>query len=191
MRTIKQFMFPVFLVLSVFSVEAQTTMGNSKFTFEPLYGVETRMVRFPEPARYTTSATYGVRLLYGTTLLSAEGEYTTTKSRKDYPELNQKVEDTSNRVSLGIRTTLPTTQNIAIYFRAGGRLSEGETVITTTGTSDTNKNPLRIDPYAGAGIQVAFHPNFALNAGATMIRNAENKYDAQYTLGLSGRFGNR
>jgi hypothetical protein len=57
--------------------------------------------------------------------------------------------------------------------------------------AQTRENPLRVDPYAGAGLQLAFHQFIALNAGVTMIRNWEGKYDSQYSLGVSGRFGNR
>lgn len=190
MKTIKQFMIPVITLLTLSGAYAQTS-GSKKFMIEPLYGIETRLVRYPEPARYVTSATYGARVLYGTTLLSGEGEYTTTKSRKDYPSADQKVEDTAERLSLGLRTTFPMGRFLGAYFRAGGRASQGETIVTTAGESKTIENPLRIDPYAGAGIQVAISSLMAVNAGATMIRNAENKYDAQYTLSLSARFGNR
>jgi hypothetical protein len=48
---------------------------------------------------------------------------------------------------------------------------------------------LDINAVAGAGFQLALGSNLGLNGGATMIRNAEGKYDAQYTLGLSARFG--
>lgn len=190
MKTIKQFLIPVITLIGLNNVWGQSS-SNKKFMIEPLYGIETRLVRYPEPARYVTEATYGARLLYGTTLLSGEAEYTTTKSRKDYPSASQKVEDSAERVSLGVRTTFPMGKFIGAYFRAGGRASQGETIVTTAGESKTIDNPLRIDPYAGAGIQVAVSSLMAINAGATMIRNAENKYDAQYTLSLSARFGNR
>lgn len=165
--------------------------SSKKFTFEPLYGVETALVRFPEPARYTTRAIYGARLVYGTTLLSGELEVTQAKSRQDYSSTNQKVEDSSDRASLGIRSTFPFSTFAGLYLRAGGRASQGKTVITTNGVEETKDNPLRLDPYAGAGFQLAFASNFALNAGVTLVRNEENKYDSQYTLGLSARFGNR
>ena len=61
--------------------------------------------------------------------------------------------------------------------------------MTTGGVTETKDNPLRVDPYAGTGLQLAFSSNFALNAGVTLIRNGENKYDSQYTLGLTARFG--
>lgn len=164
---------------------------DSRLLFEPIYGIETALVRYPEPPRYVTRATYGLRLLYGTTPLSAEAEGTRSQSRNDYPALNQKVEDTSDRLSLGLRSTLPLASFLGFYLRAGGRASQGETTITTNGVADEKKNPLRVDPYAGAGFQLAFSSVLAANAGVTLIRNAEGKYDSQYTLGLSARFGNR
>lgn len=168
-----------------------TLADDSRFTFEPLYGVETALVRYPEPGKYVTRATYGARAVYGTNLLSGEAEFTQAKSREDYPSQNMKVEDTSDRLSLGLRTTLPASQYIGFFIRAGGRASQGKTKVTTNAVEETKDNPLRIDPYAGAGFQLAFGSNLALNAGATMVRNSENKYDAQYMLGLSAKFGNR
>lgn len=165
--------------------------ADARLTFEPLYGIETALVRFPEPPRYVTRATYGLRLVYGTTPLSAEAEATRSQSRNDYPDLNQKVEDTSDRLSLGLRSTIPLASFLGFYLRAGGRASQGETTVTTNGVSEDIKNPLRVDPYAGAGFQLAFSSILAANAGVTLIRNAEGKYDSQYTLGLSARFGNR
>ncbi|WP_408096976.1 hypothetical protein ACJVC5_18225 [Peredibacter sp. HCB2-198] len=186
MISIKQFLI---LVLALFLSKAFA--ADSRLTFEPLYGVETTLVRYPEPARYVTRATYGARVLYGITAFSGEAEYTQALSRKDYSANDQTVEDSIQRLSLGFRSTLPMGKFIGVYFRAGGRASQGETKVTTAGVSETHDNPLRVDPYAGAGFQLAFSSLLGLNAGATMIRNAENEYDVQYTLGLSARFGNR
>ncbi len=185
MTTIKQFLI---IVVSLILIE-KASAADARLTFEPLYGVETTLVQYPEPARYITRSTYGARVLYGVSFLSGETEYTTAKSRNDYPSTNVKVEDTAERLSVGLRSTLPFNQYIGVYFRAGGRASRGESIITTAGVSETKENPLRVDPYAGAGFQLAFGSNLGLNAVATMIRNAEGKYDAQYTLGLSARFG--
>jgi hypothetical protein len=159
-------------------------------TFEPLYGVETALVRYPEPPRYVTRATYGARFIYGSTLLAGEAEYTTAHSSQDFPALNQTVNDTSDRYSLGVRTTIPASSNVGIFFRAGGRATQGQTIVTTSGVNATKKNPLRLDPYAGAGFQLGFGPSFALHGGATLIRNAINHFDTQYTLGVSAHFGN-
>lgn len=185
MRSIQQFLLFIFFIVLSFVAEA----AESKLTFEPLYGVETSLVRFPEPARYVTRATYGARVLYGTTLLSGELEYTEAQSRKDYPGSDEKVFDKSQRASLGLRSTYGISSYLGFYLRAGGRASQGTTEVTTAGVTETHDNPLRVDPYAGAGLQLAFASNLALNGGVTMIRNQEGKYDSQYTLGLTARFG--
>jgi opacity protein-like surface antigen len=187
MRPIKQFFV---FIIPLFLFQSAQAASESKLTFEPLVGIETALVRFPEPARYVTRATYGARVLYGTTLLSGELEYTEAQSRKDYPDIDQKVEDKSQRASLGIRSTLALGTYLGIYGRLGGRASHGETKVTTAGVSETHDNPLQFDPYAGAGVQLAFSNNFALNAGVTLIRNNDDHYDSQYTLGLTARFGN-
>lgn len=186
MNPIKQFIVFVISLVLYQMVEA----ADSKFTFEPLVGVETALVRYPEPARYVTRAMYGARALYGITALSGEVEYTEAQSRKDYPSINQKVYDKSQRASLGIRSTLPLGTYLGIYARLGGRASQGKTEITTAGVTESKDSPLRVDPYAGTGLQLAFSNNFALNAGVTLIRNGEDKYDSQYSLGLTARFGN-
>jgi hypothetical protein len=185
MKTIKQIIYlasALFLSLGAFAADA-------KFTLEPLYGMETVLVRYPDPPRYVTRATYGARVLYGVTLLSGELEYTEAFSNKSYPGSDQKVEDRSQRLSVGLRTTIPMSQYIGIYLRAGGRATQGESKVTIADVTETHKDPLHVDPYAGAGLQLAFSSNFALNAGATLIQNAEGKYDSQYTLGLTVRFG--
>lgn len=185
MDTIKQFfVFLVTLFLSLAAVAA-----DNKFQIEPLFGIETAMVRYPEPSRYVTRTMYGARALYGATLLSGELEVTEAQSRKDYPSTDQKVFDKSQRASLGVRSTFALGKYFGIYARFGGRASQGSTEVTTAGVSEKIENPLRVDPYAGAGLQLAFASNLAVNAGVTLIRNAESKYDSQYTLGVTARFG--
>jgi hypothetical protein len=185
MNTIKQLLV---LVISLFLFQLVEAAEN-KLTFEPLYGIETALVRYPEPARYVNRATYGARVLYGSTLLSGELEYTEAQSRNDYPSANQKVLDKSQRAAVGVRSTLGLGQFLGVYVRAGGRASQGKSEVTISGVTESKENPLRVDPYAGAGLQLAFASNLALNAGVTLIRNDENHYDSQYTLGLTARFG--
>jgi hypothetical protein len=185
MNPIKQFFV---LVISLFLFQVAEAAEN-KFQFEPLFGVETALVRYPEPSRYVTRTMYGARALYGITLLSGELEVTEAQSRKDYSSTDQKVFDKSQRASLGIRSTQALGKFFGIYVRLGGRASQGKTEVTTAGVTETIDNPLRVDPYAGAGLQFAFASNLALNAGVTLIRNGESKYDSQYTLGFTARFG--
>ncbi len=174
----------------LFSSFCFSKSAKSLLRFEPIYGIETSMVRYPEPSKYVTRATYGLRLLYGTSLLSSELEVSQAKSQENYSSPTQKIEDTSDRAGLGIRSTLSFKSLLSAYFRAGGRASQGKSIITTDSSKETIDNPLRIDPYAGAGLQLSLASNVGINAGVTLIRNQENKFDTQYTLGLTGRLGN-
>ena len=185
MNPIKQFFVLVISLILYQVAEA----ADGKLLLEPLLGVETAMVRYPEPSRYVTRTMFGARVLYGVTLFSGELEYTEAQSRKDYTSTDQKVYDKAQRASLGIRSTMALGSYLGFYLRAGGRATQGKTEVTTAGVTETKDNPLRVDPYAGTGLQLAFSSNFALNAGVTLIRNVENKYDSQYTLGLTARFG--
>ncbi|HLT22765.1 MAG TPA: outer membrane beta-barrel protein [Bacteriovoracaceae bacterium] len=162
---------------------------EAKFTIEPLYGLETSYVAYPSPGKYVTRGTYGARLLYGLNKLSFESELTQTKSNEFYQSQDKKVDDTSNRLSVGIRSTLPLHKFVGIYVRTGARASQGETEITTAGVKETKDSPLLVNPYGGAGLQVAVSSYLALNIGVTFIRNAENKFDQQWAAALSTRFG--
>lgn len=184
MKTIKQFLIPFSLLFLSLSAGAQS---KNRFTFEPIFGTETALVNYPEP-NYHTRATYGARILYGVTLFSGEVEYTQAKSDKTHSG-DVEVESKAQRLSLGVRSTFPMGRFIGFNFRFGGRASQGDTKITTAGVTETKDTVKTIDPYAGAGLQLAFKSNLALNLSVTLIRNAEQEYDKQYTVGLSTRFG--
>lgn len=181
-----------FLLLMLF-LFPMTSIAQSKFTlkFEPLFGVEHTLNRYPEPARYSTRTFFGARVLAGSTLLSAELEGTQSNGRRDYPSQNLKTEDQVQRAMLGLRTTIPATSWLGTFARAGVRASKEKTVITNTATdtSETKEPPLQFDPYAGAGIQLALGSMLAANAGATWIFIDDGKADVQYTLGLTLKFG--
>lgn len=180
-------LFTIILVLISFQALAQSK--EAKFTLEPLYGIETSYVAYPSPGKYVTRGTYGARFLYGYNKLSVESELTQTKSNEFYQSKDTKVDDTSNRLSLGIRSTLPLHKFVGVYVRTGARASQGETEVTTAGVKETKDSPLLVNPYGGAGLQVAISSFLALNVGVTFIRNPENKFDQQWTAALSTRFG--
>ena len=173
--------FVLFLTLPAWS------QSKTRFTFEPIVGTETALVNYPNP-NYHTRATYGARVLYGVTLFSGELEYTQAKSDKSHSG-NVEVEDSVQRLSLGVRSTFPMGKYVGFNFRFGGRASQGDTKVTTNGVTESKDTAKTIDPYAGAGLQLGFSSNLALVASITLIRNADDEYDKQYTVGLSTRFG--
>ncbi len=168
-------------------------LAESAFSIrlEPLYGVEHTNNQYPEPARYSTRTFFGARVLAGYTLLSLELEGTQANGRRDYPSQNQKTEDQAQRAMVGLRSTIPTTQWLAVFARAGARASKEKTTITDTSTGEkiVKEPPVQIDPYAGAGIQLALSNILAASAGATYIFTDSGKPDVQYTLGMTLKFG--
>lgn len=183
----KNLIYAAVLLLSLPALAEQ----NFSIKFEPLYGVEHSANRYPEPARYSTKTFFGLRVLAGVTLLSAEVEGNQTNGRRDYPSDNQKTEDQIQRLLVGLRSTIPTTQWLGIFGRAGVRASKEKTTITDTSTGDkeTKEPPLQWDPYAGAGIQIAISNLVAASAGATWVFTDHGKPDVQYTAGLTLKFG--
>ncbi len=181
----------LFIILITLFISATASAQNFSIKFEPLYGVEHALHRYPEPARYSTRTFFGARVLAGTTLLAAELEGTQSNNRRDYPAQNQKTEDQIQRVMAGLRTTIPATSWLGTFARAGVRGSKEKTTITDTATNEktVKEPPIQYDPYAGAGIQVALGSALAANAGATWIFNKGNAPDVQYTLGLTLKFG--
>lgn len=178
-----------FFILSFTTLSAQA-QSRWSMKFEPLYGVEHVTNRYPEPARSTTRSFLGLRVLGGVPLLSGELEGTTAQDDRSYPGENQKVKDQVSRVSLGLRTTVPTTTWLAFFARAGGRgtWEKHEITDTQTGVTEEKSPPMYVDPYAGAGIQLAVGPLFAVSAGATWFFT-DGKPDVQYSLGGTMKFG--
>lgn len=184
-------MFKILALVCAFTSLSAFAESAFSIRFEPLYGVEHTLNRYPEPARYSTRTFFGARVLAGYTLLSLELEGNQSNGRRDYPSQNEKVEDQTQRLLIGLRTTIPTTNWLAIYARAGGRGSKEKTTITDTATLEktVKEPPVQWDPYAGTGIQLALSNIIAASAGANWVFIKGGKPDVQYTLGLTMKFG--
>lgn len=167
--------------------------AQSKFSirFEPLYGVEHALHRYPDPPSYATRTFFGLRVLAGFTLLSLELEGNQSNGHREFPSRNLKTDDQIQRLYAGLRSTIPTTNWLAVFFRAGARGTKEKTTITDTAldTKTTKEPPLQWDPYAGTGIQVALSNILAASAGATWTFLQGRRPDVQYTLGLTLKFG--
>lgn len=183
-----KFLFLILLLTSSW-VNAQV---KSSLRFEPIFGVEHAETRYPEPARMTTRATLGGRVLYGAPLLSSEFELSKAQGKREYPSQNITAKDDITRLMVGLRSTFSLTNFLGWYLRGGVRASKEVTEIEENGVKTTKEPPVSIDPYAGSGIQLSLGSFFSLNAGAAMIfTNNESKqsYDVQYTLGFSFHLG--
>jgi len=165
-------------------------------SIEPMYGTERSARVYPEPITYKSKAFYGIRALYGVPLLSAELEVSQSLSEDSFPVTGEKVKYNTQRAMLGIRTYPVASKYVGFFFRTGARVQKDVREVTdSAGVTTTTEDPMSLDPYAGAGLTLAFADAFALSAGATLMynRNAEvaEQYDTQFTLSFTLKTGNR
>lgn len=172
------------------------TTYASELKVEPIYSVETTQRQLPEPAKTVVNNYLGVRALYGVPLLSGELEVAQAFRTERFNATDEKVDYTTQRAMLGLRSYPIKSQYVGVYFRAGARArKEIRETTDAAGETTTNESDLQLDPYGGAGLTIAFGSVFALNAGATLVYNQEadsaQQYDAVYTFSFSFRAGNR
>lgn len=181
------------ILLMFFIFNCQMLYAQATFTFEPLYGVERTQRALPEPAKMVTRTFLGARGSYGVPLLSGELEVAQSLDNESFNDTD--VSYTTQRAMLGIRSYPIRSQYFGAYFRAGVRAQKTKTESTTAGVTETDESEIEYDPYAGAGLTLAFANNFALNAGATLVYNKHaidgEQFDTQYTFGFTIRAGNR
>lgn len=182
------------LIVTLFTVLLSTSsFASAGLSIEPLYGIERSQRLFPAPPKTITKTFLGIRALYGTKLLSGEFEVSQANNTDDFPTTNEKVEYTTQRAMIGARSYPFTSQYIGMFFRAGARAQMIKREVTTPTETRSEDSPLTFDPYAGAGLTIAFARNFALSAGATLVYNrdapASEQYDTQYNLSFTIRAG--
>lgn len=182
-------------ILVLISLFIPTFTFAAGVQIEPVYGVERNLREFPKPARYKTSTFIGMRATYGVPLISAELEVNQSITKEEFPEDDLDVTYTDQKLLLGIRSYPVRSKFFGFYFRAGGRAQKQKREIVEASESRTEEDPVRIDPYAGTGLTLAFADNFALNAGATLVYNrhaeGDEKFDTRYTFGMTIKAGNK
>ncbi len=172
-----------------------THSAENSLSIEPLYGIERTQREYPKPAKYTTRTFIGIRGIYGTSLLSGELEVSQSNSSDEFPDDNEKVDYSTQRAMVGLRSYPLTSQYVGVFLRAGARAQINKRTIKRANETVEEEDPLTFDPYAGTGVTVAFGSVFALSAGATLMYNrnapSSEQYDTQYTLSFTFRAGNR
>lgn len=152
--------------------------------FHPIIGYE--KVHKTYPTEHTNSRLiYGLRVLVGPKILSAEIEGTTGEDTETFPDQNIKVKEKVYNGMLGLRSGVDLGL-LSVFARAGGHVRKQEVEKTENGVTTIEKPSARISPYAGAGLMFGSGPLKA-NAGVTAIftdRPNNGDIEYQYTLGL-------
>lgn len=165
----------------------------AELKIEPIYGLERSLQAEPKPARYRTEIFLGIRATYGNKLIAAEGEVNQSNSDNEFNGVQ--VKTNTQNLLLGARLIPVANEFYNIYLRGGARFRQQEVQTIQNNTTETNKNPMQVDPYAGAGLGLKLGGLISINAAATLVYNrnatASEQYDTQYSLGASFKFGNR
>lgn len=168
---------------------------SQELKIEPLYSFEKSYRIEPAPAKYVTRTYLGIRATYGVPLLSGELEVAQSTGTDNFPTTNSKVDYTTQRAMLGIKSYPFKTKYIGAFFRSGLRAKKEDREITTSGVTTNTEGEIIIDPYAGAGLTVGISSIFALNAGATLVynRNAPEgkKFDQQLNFSFTIKASNK
>lgn len=170
------------VLISVYIASAQA------LEIQPIIGFE--QVRKTDPVDRTKSRLiYGLRVLVGPRILSAEAEVTTGQDKEEFNDLNLTLKETVYNGMLGIRSTVDLMM-LSVYARAGGHIRKREIERVENGITTTEKPATYISPYAGAGLYLGPGP-FKVHAGVTAIftgRPKSSDIEYQYTLGASINF---
>ncbi len=156
------------------------------YSVEPIVGYDLQRKTDPQPHAKLV-LTYGARVIAGYKIIAAEGEYTRGKSDEEYPLSSLRIEETSQEIKVGVRSSPEIYPGISLAVRGGAQLSEVHAKTTSNGTVTESDRPSRVDPYVGAGLSANLGGIVALSAEGTMtVRdwNDITKSEFQGTLGL-------
>jgi hypothetical protein len=133
---------------------------------------------------------YGARVRAGILILSAEGEYTHGTNAENFADQGLTINDTDDKIKLGLRSDLRLGSLLSAHLRAGGEAHQDHRVQTLNGVSTTTDITV-YHPYAGAGASVKLTSNFSATADAVAVipsisDMSQNEY--QVTAGFDIRF---
>jgi hypothetical protein len=183
-QTIMTFLLFLLLTNTVFAAEMK---------IEPVYGYERTFHEEPAPSRYITGTLIGVRSSYGTEDFAIEGEVNQSTAEKNSDAKDEKF--ITQSLLLGFRLTPLKSQYFNIFFRFGARAKKQESEVTVSEVTTKNTTGVVVDPYAGTGLGINIASLITLKASATLVYNqnaeADDRYDARYTLSAGFKFGNK
>lgn len=135
---------------------------------EPIIGYERVQKLIPTP-RTVERLVYGARITVGVPLISAEAEFTRATDTESFPSLNQTYKDTEDKARVGARSTFRLGGMISLIARAGAQAKLVKHEVTTGSVTGLIVEPIRYNPYAGAGFKFKLSRQVALTADITVV----------------------
>lgn len=152
-------------------------------TLEPIVGYQRSQRLVPNPHTHD-HLVYGARFTAGLLLFSVEGEYTRGTDSETFPTMSTK--DTTDQARLGLRSTFRLLGFVHLFVRAGGQARRNVHEETISGVTTSVTEPIRYNPYAGAGLRVNLASHFSLTGDlTTTFRNFPSMNDNEYMTTLS------
>lgn len=157
-----------------------------RLDLEPIVGYE--RVQKLRPTEHTKDRLfYGARLSLGIPLLALESELTRSNDSEVFTNLTTR--DTTDKLKLGLRSTLRLGRLLSVTGRGGVQARKNKHEETSAGVTTITTDPKpTYKPYAGGGLRVSLSPKTAITGAVTVVFNefpkmAKNEY--QTSLGFS------
>lgn len=157
---------------------------------EPLFGYERVQKTSPAPDS-TDRLVYGGRVSVGYPLVSLEAEYTRASDSVEFPSLGITTRDAADKAKLGVRSTLEVAKRVGLVGRAGAQMTRNVHEEVVGGVSTRTEEPLRYNPYGGAGVRVHLGGQLSVAGDVVVVftdlpNMTKNEY--QTTLGFAVHF---
>ena len=161
---------------------------------EPSFGAERKLQTYPAPTKYHYHPLVGIRVLYGTSMLSGELELNQSIYEENDDIEDLKVNYVGQRSMLGVRTYIVSQKYVGIFLRGGICATSDKLEITQNNKQSVETIGMRLDPYLGTGLTIPLGATFALNGSMTGIFNREyekqaDRLDTQWTMSVVFKTG--
>jgi hypothetical protein len=165
---------------------ASFDLKDVTYSVEPIIGYELQRKSEPQPHAKIVLI-YGARAVAGYKILSAEGEYTRGNSDEQYVVSDYRIEETTQKFRVGLRSQPEILPGISVALRGGAELAQIHTRTTSNGKVSEYDRPSKVYPYVGAGLAAHLGSKFSLSLEGLMSVHdwndlSQNEY--QSTVGL-------
>lgn len=150
------------------------------YSIEPIIGYE--LQRKSDPERSKLVLTYGARVIAGYKILSAEAEYTQGKSDEFFSNTNTRIEEKTEKVRAGLRSTYSLGSVLDWFLRGGAEAQKINRTTTISGVSSSTETPSKVYPYVGTGLSIALGSQVSLNGSITAtLKDLNDMKQNEYT----------
>lgn len=184
---------PLIALILVLVPQAQAAdLKDVTYSIEPIIGYE--LQRKSNPTRDKLVLSYGARAVAGYKILSAEGEYTQGKSDEYFSTTSTRIEEKSEKIRLGLRSTYAIASLLDWFFRAGAEAQKRHTTETVGSAVTESDSPYKVYPYVGTGASVTLGSKLSLNVGVlATLKDINDLKQTEYstTFGLNINFNSK